>query len=269
MVTTFLFIIGIAIGSFLNVLADRLSNDRSILGRSKCEFCKKKLRPLDMIPLLSFVFLKGKCHYCKKKLSLFYPFVELVTGIAFVYTWYYSPINITSVGLTSFSLVSLDYTKFILVKLLYLSLISSFIVVFFADVKYQIIPDEMQISLFIITLFLFLLKGFSTVEIFQQLIAGVYVLVPIGILYVLSKGRAMGFGDVKFAFIMGFLLGWFQGFIALYIAFVLGGLVGLLLLLSRRKKLKSKIAFGPFLIIGTLALIFFQAPILVLVQRFL
>src|SRR3989344_3248327 len=84
MSSIFLFIFGTAIGSFLNVLIDRLPREESIMGRSHCEYCKKILSPIDLIPVLSFLFLKGKCRYCGKKLSLQYPGIEILTGVLFV-----------------------------------------------------------------------------------------------------------------------------------------------------------------------------------------
>ena len=80
-----LFLIGIAIGSFLNVLIDRLPNEEKITGRSHCDHCQKKLAWYDLIPVISYVFLGARCRYCSKKLSFFYPMVELITGIMFIW----------------------------------------------------------------------------------------------------------------------------------------------------------------------------------------
>src|SRR4051812_43059867 len=83
----FIFILGAAVGSFLNVLSDRLPEDRSIMGRSHCEKCKHTLAWYDLLPILSFFLLRGKCRYCHIKLSFYYPSVEIVTGLVFVLSW--------------------------------------------------------------------------------------------------------------------------------------------------------------------------------------
>ena len=136
----FLFIYGTAIGSFLNVLIDRLPNEQSIMGRSHCDYCKKTLQGIDLFPIFSFLLLKGKCRYCHKKLSYFYPFVEILTGIAFILTWMYFPVVGRTVVLQTLG------------KIAGLGIISSLIVIIFADLKYQIIPDSMQVSFLISTI---------------------------------------------------------------------------------------------------------------------
>src|SRR3989338_8983791 len=90
MLVFFLFILGLAVGSFLNVLIDRIPNDESPLsGRSYCDKCKKTLKWYDMVPVASFLILKGKCRFCRASLSFYYPLVELITGIMFVVTFVY------------------------------------------------------------------------------------------------------------------------------------------------------------------------------------
>ncbi|MBI2051630.1 prepilin peptidase [Candidatus Roizmanbacteria bacterium] len=144
-------------------------------------------------------------------------------------------------------------------RLSYLILFSSLIVIFFSDLKYQIIPDEVQIALFGLIFVEKLLYG--SMAILFGLFGGVVVAAPILLIYLATRGRAMGFGDVKLSFIIGFLLGIKGGYVALYIAFVIGALIGLLMIFLGRKKLKSKIAFGPFLVIGTVTVLIFQNEI--------
>ncbi|NTU72891.1 prepilin peptidase, partial [Candidatus Roizmanbacteria bacterium] len=91
--TVFIFILGTAIGSFLNVLIDRLPQGKSIGGRSHCDYCEKQLTPVDLVPVLSFIFLRGKCRYCHKKLSIQYPLMELLTGVIFVLGWLFLPME--------------------------------------------------------------------------------------------------------------------------------------------------------------------------------
>ncbi len=237
----FLFILGLAIGSFLNVCIDRLSKDQSILGRSKCDHCRKKIESRDLIPVLSFMLLRGRCRFCKKKLSFYYPLVELLTGITFVLVWLVIPAQ--------------NY----LTTIAYIGIFTSLIGIFFADLKYQIIPDEFQVALLLFSALFFYSIGTPTEQYKNALVSGLIVLSPIYFLYLVTDARGMGFGDVKLSFIIGFLFGSIAGILAVYLGFVTGALVGLILLLSGRRKWRSKIAFGPFLVIGSiLVLIFFK-----------
>lgn len=244
----FLFIFGLAIGSFLNVLIDRLPMEESIMGRSHCDYCKRKLGPYDLIPVLSFFALGGKCRYCKKKISWIYPLVELITGILFATTWFYIPVQNP------------------LVRIAYLGIVSCLIVIFFTDAKYQIIPDYMQIALFGFSLFA-VGEGITPLIFLKRAASSLLVMLPILFLYVMTKGRGMGFGDVKLSFIIGFFLGLRNGFVAMYIAFVSGALFGLMLIVLKRKRLKSKIAFGPFLVLGIILMVFFGSNIMTIINK--
>lgn len=248
----FLFIFGTAIGSFLNVLIDRLPREESINGRSHCEFCKKTLSPLDLIPVISFIFLQGKCRYCGKKLSWQYLLIEILTGTLFVLI---------------FNLKFEIYNSNLEFQILNYVIASCLIVIFFIDLKNQIIPDEMQIALFITILFLRVIGSIGVVGVMWGALEGLIVMLPILFLYLITRGRGMGFGDVKLAFNMGFFLGIKGGFVAIYLGFILGAFFGIVLLLMKKKKMKSKIAFGPFLVAGMVIVMFFEKPIFSLIQR--
>ena len=248
-VSVLLFIFGCALGSFLNVLADRLSHEQSINGRSYCEKCQHTLSATDLIPILSFFILGKRCRYCKQPLSWYYPLSEIITGVAYVLTWIYAPVS-TDIG-----------------RIIYVSIVSCLLVIFLADVKYQIIPDEMQIALFICTLLLFLLPGFTWALLAWKILAAVMIMLPILILFLVTKGRGMGFGDVKLALTIGFLHGIKNGLLVLYLAFVSGAVIGLALLLLQKRKLRSKIAFGPFLVFGIVIMLFFPSQILTILDK--
>lgn len=250
MTIVILFLYGLAIGSFLNVLIDRLSQEEGIGGRSHCDYCKKTLTPRDLIPVLSFLSTRGRCRYCHKRLSLQYPFVEILTGIVFVVSWHFSP----------FDAVAL--------KLLTLALVSVLLVILGADLKYQIIPDEMQVAMVILGIVLLVMEGAAPSAVALRFAEGALVMAPILLLYALTKGKGMGFGDVKLAFGIGVLLGAVNGAVALYIAFLSGAFVGVILLLASRKKMKSKIAFGPFLVVGIVCMFFFEHQFYLLVDKF-
>jgi prepilin signal peptidase PulO-like enzyme (type II secretory pathway) len=230
---SFFFIFGLFFGSFLNVLADRLSRDESfITGRSYCEYCRHTLSFLDLIPLLSFLFLLGKCRYCKKKLSWYYPFSELMTGTLFALTIVLLPFS---------SMLQLFFSLFI---------VSCFIVIFSADFHYGIIPDKIVFpAVGISLLFYSFIYGAG---IFTYIVSGIGAGLFFLALFLITKGKGMGFGDVKLALFMGIFLG-FPGIVyALYIAFLTGAGVSLILILWKKKHIKSTVPFGPFLVFGTL-----------------
>jgi len=250
----FIFFFGVSIGSFLNVLIDRLPQERKITGRSVCDYCQHQLAWYDLIPIFSFFLLKGHCRYCRKKLSFQYPLVEILTGLMFIFVFLTYVKNIQEISLWQNWLVVLSLW----------GIVSCFIVIFFSDVKYHLISDYILLALFGFSFFLKLF--YHSTEIIKQfqidIFSSLIVAFPIWLIYFLSKEKAMGLGDVYLAAILGFLLDWQKGFLALYISFVLGGITGLFLILFGRKKLKSKIAFGPFLVVGAFLMLFFGEGIL-------
>lgn len=246
----FIFLLGLATGSFLNVLIDRLPKNKSILGRSQCDHCRRKLKTLDLIPVFSYLFLAGRCRYCKKRLSWQYPLVELLTGALFVIIWIFVPVNEV-------------------LKLFYLGLFSCLIVIFFTDWKYRIIPDQINITLFLFSLAIIYFGGFfSPNNLLIRLRDGLIVMLPIFGLYLVTKGKGMGFADVKLSFIIGFFLQILSGFYAIYFAFVSGAIFGVFLIFLKKKKMKDVIAFGPFLALGLAIMIFFGNAIVEFVKKF-
>ncbi len=240
-----IFLFGISIGSFLNVLIDRLSIGESIGGRSHCDYCKKTLSFFDLIPILSFMFLRGKCRYCKKSLSLQYPSVELLTGMTFV-------------GIALYSLK--EFTPLALVNLLLLLIIySGLIVILIADLKFRIIPDEMLIVITTAVIIQHLLVGVSSFPI--SFACGLILFAIFLMLFLITKGKGMGFGDVKYAFFMGFFLGFPGAVISFYVAFLTGALLSIILILIGKKRFGQTIAFGPFLILGTVCAHFLANPL--------
>jgi len=217
MTALFLFILGLLVGSFANVLIDRLPNGENVLwGRSRCDHCKKNLRWYELIPVVSYVVQSGKCRRCHTRLSVQYPVIELVTGSGFVLL-YPHPVPF--------------YLVFI-----------SLLVIGVADVKYQIIPDSMIV-----------LGSLGALWAGAHLVPAIGSFAFLYCVWAATRGRGMGFGDVKFAFFMGLLLGFPGIVIAFYVAFLTGALAGVILILGRKKTWKSKIAFGPFLVVGTVA----------------
>lgn len=259
LILVWIFIIGLLFGSFLNVLADRLPRGETILGRSKCESCKHELAWYDLIPIISFIKLKGKCRYCSKPFSSEYMFSEIGTGVMFALTWYLSQIN--HFQLTQ-SIISLGIT-------------STLIVMFLADMRYKIIPDSMQI-LFGLLAVTFHLLSFMRGDVeasaylqrfMRMLLDGAIVMIPLLIIFLATRGKGMGFGDVKYSFIVGILLGMWNGLVALYMSFVLGGIVGAYLLFVKKMDRKKAIPFGPYLFIGTYIMFFFESEIILFIGK--
>ena len=229
-----IFICGLFIGSFLNVIIDRLPRNESFLkGRSYCDHCKHTLSWNDLLPLFSFIILRGKCRYCKTRLSYQYPFLEVLTGSVFALTYYF-------------------FTPSTHLSIVFALLIASIlIVVFFIDLFEGIIPFIIIIPGMILTILYLLLLG-NISQVFIHIIAALLAGGFFYLIYIFTRKKGMGFGDVVFAVFMGLLLGFPNTIFALYIAFLTGGIFSLILVLLRRKKLRgSTIPFGPFLVIGT------------------
>lgn len=248
-------VFGLIIGSFLNVLTLRWKN-KPLTGRSSCPSCSTVLAWYDLVPVFSWILLGGKCRTCKSRISIQYPIVESATALAFL-------------------LIALSPLP-ILIHALALPIAALLIAIGAYDFRHAIIPDP----------WVFLLAGLTFVAVFvpfpvseaprvfaETLAAGLIAAVPLFFLWLVSRGGWMGFGDVKLALAMGFLLGALEGFFAVMLAFILGAVVSVPLLFlssaSGRRMLasltptavsphnspaytmKSEIPFGPFLIAAT------------------
>ncbi|SRR6266568_987938 len=268
------FILGTAVGSFLGVIVDRLASKEAIWkGRSHCDHCRHMLHFFDLIPLISFFILGRKCRYCHKELSWFYPMIELTTGLVFLAAGYAIFHN------SEYQLVLQPYQ---LLLLYYFSLIGALLVIFFADLRYGIIPFKVVVFALLLTILWDILFPYLSFSPLEKQLLGLQtnilsiVLSAIGaggfffLLFAVTKGRGMGFGDVVYAFLMGFTLGFPRVIMGLYIAFVTGALVSIALVLLRKKKFKGgTIPFGPFLVFGTFVSLFWGIQLIDYVLRFL
>jgi prepilin signal peptidase PulO-like enzyme (type II secretory pathway) len=225
-------IYGLFLGSFLNVLADRLPREDDVIsGRSRCEKCRKSLRWWELIPIFSYFFLRGRCARCHTPLSLKYPLTELLSAAMFTWLWMVSQGDLVTFALSSIAAACL-------------------FVIFFADLSYEIIPDSMVFIGSLASLALQLYRsGLSSLVPYPA--AGFGALTFFYFLYLVTRGRGMGFGDVKLVFFLGLLTGFPGIVIALYAAFLTGAAVGVILVLIGKKRLKSHVPFGPFLVGGT------------------
>lgn len=227
-----LFLLGISIGSFLNVVIDRLPHGENFWGRSYCDNCKRTLPWFDLIPLVSYLTLRGRCRFCNARISFRNPTVELITGVLFVVTFLIFPANQIN------ELIRLVF---------YLSLESILVAIFFIDLKKGIIPDKLTLPLYIISLVYVLLNRDL---IFNHLLSAVSVFAFFLLLSLATRG--MGFGDVKLSGALGLILGFPKVVLAVYSSFLTGAVLGVILILWGKKLLKDTIPFGPFLVIGAI-----------------
>jgi len=273
----FIFLFGLIIGSFLNVVIFRLeSGEQMVSGRSHCQHCRHTLEWYDLVPVFSFIAISGKCRYCRKKLSLQYPLVEFITGILFVsvFGFWSSGFDWNVIGI--WDLVKLFYLFFI---------VSVLIVIFVYDLRHYIIPDSVIYPAIFISLIYLLFKsldfghwnlfgiwdlGFG---IYNPLLSGLLASVLAGgfffAIVVITKGTGMGGGDMKLAFLMGLVLGWPKILAALFLAFTAGAICGIIFVIAKKKALKSAIPFGPFLVLGTFIALFWGDEIVNWYGRYL
>ena len=237
-----IFALGLLIGSFLNVVILRMNTGRSVVvGRSKCARCSRELAWYELIPVLSFLGLRGKCRTCKQPISFQYALVELVTAIVFVIIY----TKIVIVGGFTAAAITLFLFALIIASLL--------IVITVYDLRHKIIPDNMVYPFILLALLAIVWQSVLVPEfrILPALVEGAVVALPFFLLWHFSKGRLMGFGDVKLMLGIGWLMGLTAGFTVLVLSFWIGGIIGLFLLaLTRHYGMKSQIPFGPFLILG-------------------
>lgn len=249
--------LGAVIGSFLSVVIYRTHNSEKsiVFSRSICPHCKKKLKWNYLIPLFSWLFLGGKCGYCGKKISLHYMALELVTGLSFLALF----LNYNFIEITQNFLLTIDWQIFS-VFFFYLVEIVFLILIFFYDLMYKEIPDRFSIPAAAIALVGSpLIIGLPVTNV---LIAGGAIALFFLLQFIVSRGTWIGGGDIRLGLLMGFLLGLEHGILALILAYFIGSVVSILLLISKKATRKTAIPFGPFLVIGVLIALFYGTPIL-------
>ena len=250
------FILGTSIGSFLNVIAYRSVRGGSVFsGRSYCPHCKHKLKPADLVPIVSYPFLKGKCRYCGKKISLQYPAVELVTGIVFTFIFFYWLQTSTPISLIG--LINLIYLLFVVSVLIALTT---------TDIKDGLLPNSIIVSSVVLVglykLFLLLIGGYTLSTLSVDLISAFFTALAFFAIVYVSKEKALGGGDVKLVFLLGLIVGWPTLLLALFLAFLTGGLLAAMLMLLGRKRWGQSLPLGPFLNLGAFISIFWGQQLL-------
>lgn len=228
-----LFLYGIVIGSFLNVVILRVPKKESFtFDRSHCTSCGYQLRWFDLIPVLSYIGLRGSCRKCKEHISLQYPIIELLNGAAYVGIYYWMGLQwMTLISCLTFSIL---------------------LVVFMIDYRHFIIPNGTVILLFLLGLVTTLLEGN-----YWNHIIGFFVVSGLLLIVSIIVPRGMGLGDVKLMAAAGLLLGWQRVILALMVGSIAGSLIGISLIVFKLKSRKDPIPFGPFLSIGIMVALLF------------
>ena len=232
------FILGLSVGSFINMAVWRLGHKKSLLKdqRSYCDFCKKPLKIYDNIPLLSFLIYKGKSRCCGKKLPFSYPIVELLMGIVFVLEFKSPPIPLFE-----------ERGGIMMIVTFLILTVMMFEAVF--DFYYLSVPDEATFSLIGLGIIHWFLTGMSKEKVISAILAALFMWM---LTKIKIKGQqAMGEGDIFLVLFMGLFLGYPGILVAMYLAFISGAVVGVILMLFRKKEKLSPIPFGPFLMFGT------------------
>ena len=235
MIEILIIVLGLAIGSFLNVCIHRLPRHESISKpRSRCPKCNHQLKFWENIPVISYIFLRGKCSKCHAQISLRYPLVEVLTSLIFLLLYCYYGYTVQT--------------------LLLCILFSIVIIITYIDIDVQLIPNKLLILALIPVSIYIILPGLSNIWVHLLgafSLSGLFFL--IGYLgKILYKEDSMGMGDVKYAFVIGLLLGWKSGILALIISFICAAIIILILSILKKIKSRQKLPFGPFMSVGLL-----------------
>jgi prepilin signal peptidase PulO-like enzyme (type II secretory pathway) len=246
------FVFGLVIGSFLNVVIFRYNTHRSFGDRSGCLTCQKELSWYELVPVFSFLFLKGRCKRCKTRISMQYPIVEIITGILFA-----------GLFLKFQDIFFLDTLSFTVAYAFYGAVFSLFLIIATYDLKHKIIPDALALVLGILSFVgIFLFSNYNFYPHWPnlwELFSGPLIALPFALLWLVSKGTWMGLGDAKLAISIGWILGIGGALSGLVISFWAGAIFGIgLIALSKNHGMKSEIPFAPFLVFGTILAFLFE-----------
>jgi len=230
MLSFFILVLGLVIGSFLNVVIYRLpeeTEDSIVLSRSHCPSCGKQLAWYDLIPIFSYLFLKGKCRYCGEKISLQYPVIEFINGLLYLLLFLKFGLSIE--------------------LLIYAPLFSALLVGAVIDIKSQILPDKITLTGMVFGIIITLTTNFVTIQ--QALIGFAVGFIPLFLLVMVKPG-SMGGGDIKLMGMLGIFIGW-QGVLNIHIiSSISASIINIALILFKGNDFKQKFAFGPYLILG-------------------
>lgn len=238
LILLYVFLLGLVFGSFYNVCIYRIQSEESIVkGRSHCQSCQHELSFFDLVPVFSYLFLRGRCRYCHQKISLRYPFVELLTAFLFIAVFY------------NFGF-SWD-------TLLYLIMISVLIMLSFVDFDTMLIRDRFIILLLGCGIALIALHP---EQLYNSLIGSFIISVPLFLVAYLTKG--IGYGDVKLMAVCGLILGWQRIILAMILGAIFASLVALPQMITGKKSGKDEMPLGPYLALGIVVSLFFGSSLI-------
>jgi prepilin signal peptidase PulO-like enzyme (type II secretory pathway) len=241
-------LIGLAIGSFLNVAIGRLrSGETGWRSRSRCPECHAVLRPSELVPVVSFLALRGKCRSCRKPISWQYPMVELSTMLLFLSAFWLRGGEAGALGGNAL-LILRDWI-----------FIAGLTVVFVVDLLDMVVFDSVTLPLAGAAFFLNLAAGSDALNLLLAAFAGAGFFL---FQYLVSGGRWIGGGDVRIGGMMGMMLGFPGVVLALFASYVIGALAALGLLAAGKARWSGQMAFGTFLSVGTVLALFFGQPIM-------
>ncbi|MBI4994328.1 prepilin peptidase [Candidatus Peregrinibacteria bacterium] len=252
--TAILFILGAAVGSFTSVVIYRLhTKEKGIFGgKSSCTECKTVLKPLDLVPILSYLVLRGKCRYCSKEISYMYPLLELITGALFALLF------------LKFQFIDANFVfseKMLAMYILFAFYTFVLVFTFFYDLHYLKVSDEILLPAILIGLIATLATP-ETPHFIDALIGAGIGIAFFGLQILASRGKWVGLGDLRVGAFMGVILGWKFMIIALFLSYFIGSAVSIFIAIKQKKFYGVKVPFAPFLVTGTFLTIFFGDKIL-------
>ena len=250
LISVFIILVGLSLGSFLSVLVFRLSLKEGgiVTGRSRCPNCRHRLAWYDLLPLLSFVLLAGRCRHCRRKISPAYPLLELTTALTLL--TFSRQINY------QFDVQNIILTVFLLV----------FVAIIFSDILFLTIPDKLIIPAAVLAA----VSGifFQMAGPFNLLITGLTAAGIFGIMFLASRGRWLGLGDIKMVMLIGFLFGFPTAFWIILLSIWLAAFWGIGLVFLKRATMKTALPLGAFLSATAIIFIIFQNETQFFLQRF-
>ncbi len=287
------FILGTILGSLALALADRSLENKTFFGRSRCPNCKHKLAWFDLIPIFSYLNLKGRCHYCHKKIKLEYLLVEIVVGSLIAILFWQTFSNFPRFNPADTFYYQYQVVNFFAELIAKTFLITILVIVAITDLKKTLIPDRITFpALKVILVYLLILVGYRiwylytglsqnqignylihqtdyfyrhSLYIAEPLLSGLTMMLIVGlfflVLIIITRGRGMGGGDLKLGILIGLFFGFPNAAAAILLSFLSGSIIAIALILLGKKQFGQTIPFGPFLSLGAILTIFWGEQI--------
>lgn len=282
------FILGACLGSFIKAIAERSLREITFWGRSKCDKCKKVIKPYDLIPIASYFILQGKCRYCHHKLGRSYFLTEISFGILVALLFWKSFLSFPGIESTPSLIIFIFNLGF---NVFFVTVLG---ILFLTDLKEMLIPDSVVLPAILIAFFaqlgILIYKVYwlyrylastylgqallttndffvrHTLSLSQPFLWSIASAVIIGgfflILVLVTKGKGMGGGDIRLGAFIGMCLGFPASFLAIFLSFVIGAVVSIFLVIFGKKHFKEAVPFGPFMVVGSLIALFWGNEIM-------